>query len=142
MNANGIENLIQRLQVYTAREVEKARAKKQDQKMEAIQDKTSCIMFLIRTLKETKRNVPGLYEVIDTLFSDASNTVILATIHKAKGLESDRVYWLNSSKCPSIWARQPWQQQQERNLCYVATTRAKRELVLIEDSAEQASEKA
>lgn len=135
MNANSLDNLVQRLEVYTAREVEKARAKKQDQKMEAIQDKTSCILFLIRSLKETKRNVPGLYEVIDMLFSDAANTVILATIHKAKGLEADRVYWLNSSKCPSVWARQPWQQQQERNLCYVATTRAKRELILIEDTA-------
>lgn len=136
MNANSIDNLIQRLEVYTAREIEKARAKKQDQKMEAIQDKTSCILFLIRSLKETKRNVPGLYEVIDMLFSDAANTVILSTIHKSKGLEADRVYWINSSKCPSVWARQPWQQQQERNLCYVATTRAKKELILIEDSAD------
>jgi DNA helicase II / ATP-dependent DNA helicase PcrA len=135
MNSNGIENLIQRLEVYTAREVEKARAKKQDQKAEAIQDKTDCVLFLIRSLKETKRNVPGLHEVIDQLFSDATNTVVLATIHKAKGLEADRVYWLNSSKCPAPWAKQAWQKQQEVNLCYVATTRAKSELVLIEDAA-------
>ena len=136
MNANSIDNLIQRLEVYTAREVEKARAKKQDQKMEAIADKTQCIIFLIRSLKEIKRSVPGLYEVIDQLFSDPRDAVILSTIHKSKGLESDTVYWLNSSKCPAAWARQPWQQQQERNLCYVATTRAKKQLILIEDSAD------
>lgn len=135
MNANSIDNLIQRLEVYTAREVEKARAKKQDQKMEAIQDKTSCILFLIRSLKEIKRTVPALYEVIDQLFSDSKEAVILSTIHKSKGLEADRVYWFNSSKCPAQWAKQPWQQQQERNLCYVATTRAKKELILIEDAA-------
>ncbi|HEY3473413.1 MAG TPA: ATP-binding domain-containing protein, partial [Anaerolineales bacterium] len=59
-----------------------------------------------------------------------------STIHKAKGLEADKVFWLNSSKCPSPWARQPWQLQQEYNLCYVATTRAKTTLVLIEEKQE------
>jgi len=134
MNSNGIEDLVRRLENYTTREIEKAKAKKQDQKAEAIQDKSDCLYFLIRTLKETKRNVPGLHEVIDQLFSDRTNTVILSTIHKAKGLEADTVYWLNSSKCPSKWARQPWQQEQERNLAYVATTRARKSLILIEDS--------
>lgn len=137
MNAKGVDNLTMKLEIYTAREVEKARAKKQDQKVEAIQDKTACILFLIRSLKETNRTVPALNDLIDQLFSDLKNTVVLATIHKAKGLEADRVYWLNSSKCPAQWARQPWQQEQERNLCYVATTRAKKELILIEDEAQQ-----
>lgn len=139
MNSNGIEDLVRRLENYTQREVEKARAKKQDQKMEAIQDKTSCVLFLIRSLKETKRTVPGLYEVIDQLFSDQKNTVVLATIHKSKGMEADRVCWLNSSKCPAKWAKLPWQQEQERNLAYVATTRAKKELILIEDGPDDES---
>jgi len=59
--------------------------------------------------------------------------VTLATIHKSKGLEADRVWWLNASACPASWARQPWQKQQERNLCYVAATRAKAELVMFEE---------
>lgn len=142
MNAKGIDALSTKLQIYTGREVEKAIAKKQEQKAEAIRDKTDCILFLIRSMKETARTVPALNELIDQLFSDQQNTVVLATIHKAKGLEADRVYWLNSSKCPAKWARQPWQKQQERNLCYVATTRAKSELVLIEDEAQEAIEEA
>lgn len=36
--------------------------------------------------------------------------------------------WLESAP----WARQAWQQEQERNLCYVAATRAKRKLVDLE----------
>lgn len=32
----------------------------------------------------------------------------------------------------------PWQKQQERNLCYVAATRAKKELVLIEEKQKNA----
>jgi DNA helicase II / ATP-dependent DNA helicase PcrA len=135
MNCNSIDNLVQRLEVFTAREVEKAMAKKQEQKAEAIRDKSDCVLFLVKSLKETKRNLPGLHEVIDLLFSDAKNTVVLSTIHKAKGLEADTVYWLNSSKCPAPWAKQAWQRQQEVNLCYVATTRARKSLVLIEDLA-------
>ena len=53
---------------------------------------------------------------------------------EAKGLEADTVYWLGRSKCPSKWARQEWQKQQEANLCYVATTRAKKALVVIEEA--------
>lgn len=136
MNSNGIDNLVERIYRWKSREMEKALAKKQEAKMEAIRDKADCLLFLIRTLKETKRNVPGLYEVIDTLFADKANAVILATIHKAKGLEADRVYWLNHHKCPAMWAKQDWQRDQERNLCYVATTRAKRELVLIEEKSD------
>lgn len=100
---------------------------------EAIHDKADALFCLIEGLPETDRTVPALLGVIDSLFSDKVGCTVLATIHKAKGLEADRVYWLNSSKCPAAWARQPWQQEQERNLCYVAVTRAKSELVLIEE---------
>jgi DNA helicase II / ATP-dependent DNA helicase PcrA len=133
MNCNSLVNLQDRIHEWRRREVEKAKARKNDAKAEAIHDKASCVLFLIDTLKETKRTVPDLYEVIDQLFADKANATILSTIHKAKGLEADTVYWLNSSQCPAKWARQEWEQQQERNLCYVATTRAKKKLVLIEE---------
>ncbi len=133
--AKGIPALIEKLNTYTAREVEKAIAKRQDAKAEQISDRTACVLFLIDTLDENHRTVPELIRVIEGLFSDNGAAVVLATIHKAKGLEAPRVFWLNSSQCPSKWAKQEWQQQQERNLCYVAATRAKEELVLIETAA-------
>jgi DNA helicase II / ATP-dependent DNA helicase PcrA len=142
MKPKGIQGLVEKLEAFTLREVEKAKAKKLDAKAEAIQDKTDCVMFLIHTLDENNRTVPALYDVIDKLFADGVNTVVLATIHKSKGLEADRVFWLNSQACPARWARQPWQQQQERNLAYVATTRAKSELYLIEESKGDASREA
>lgn len=77
-------------------------------------------------------DVQSLINTIEQLFTPTRNSTTLATIHKAKGLEADTVYWLNSSQCPSKWARQRWQKVQENNLCYVATTRAKSKLVLIE----------
>lgn len=133
MNGKDLDHLTQRLEDYRAREVEKATAKQEDAKVAAINDKVDAILCLIEGLEENRRSIRDLLEVIGTLFADATNVVTLATIHKAKGLEADRVFWLNSSKCPSKWARQEWQKQQEVNLCYVAATRAKSELVLIEE---------
>jgi superfamily I DNA/RNA helicase len=133
MNAKGIDHLVEKLRAYTRREVEKCVARMQDTKAEQIQDKTDCVMCIVDALLETDRTVPALLNAIDDLFSDVGAAVTLATIHKAKGLEAERVFWLNRSMCPSPRARQPWQVQQEENLCYVAATRAKAELVLIEE---------
>jgi DNA helicase-2/ATP-dependent DNA helicase PcrA len=133
MNAGNVEHLEAKLEAWRDREVEKATAKMEDNKAEAIADKVACILCLIEALPEQDRTVFALMQTIDKLFAEGVNQVVLSTIHKAKGLEADRVFWLNSSKCPSPWARQPWQQEQERNLCYVATTRAKTTLVLIEE---------
>lgn len=131
LNAKGIDNLIERLNIYTNREVEKAKAKKQEAKAATIQDKTECILFLIDSLKETDRTVPELIRVIENLFTDKANAVVLATIHKAKGLEARRVFWIDRGfKC--YQPKQEWQQQQETNLCYVAASRAKESLFLLD----------
>lgn len=133
LNANGIDNLITKLDAWTEREIEKAVVKQQESKAEAVQDKASAILCLIDGMLETERTIPMLLSIIDTLFSDSKGDITLATIHKAKGLEADTVFWLNSSQCPAKWAKSEWQIQQENNLCYVAVTRAKRRLVLIEE---------
>jgi DNA helicase-2/ATP-dependent DNA helicase PcrA len=133
MNTRSIEQLEVKLEAWAEREQEKARAKKQDGKVEAIGDKLEAVKCLIEGLPEDRRTISELFAVIDNLFGDKSNAVVLCTIHKSKGLEADRVFWLNSSMCPAPWARQEWQVQQEKNLCYVATTRAKKSLFLIEE---------
>jgi hypothetical protein len=72
---------------------------------------------------------------ISRLFDDSApaSSVLLSTIHKAKGGEWDRVFLLDFEKLlPSRYARLPWQRVQERNLQYVAVTRSKDTLVFIE----------
>ena len=132
MNARGIDALVIKLEAFQEREVEKLRAKKDDARIEALEDKVGSLLFLIDGLKEGKRTIPDLEAGIDYLFANKADAVVLATIHKSKGLEAPRVYWLNRSECPAKWARQDWQKEQEVNLCYVATTRAQEELHLIE----------
>jgi superfamily I DNA/RNA helicase len=59
-----------------------------------------------------------------------SHLVILSSIHKAKGLEWPRVYILGRKQLmPSPYARQAWAQEQEKNLAYVAITRAQSILI-------------
>lgn len=132
MNSDSIDYLIERLNTYEHREVKIALDNGKDSKAEQIQDKVSCIMTLIDTLSEDNRTIEALYDVIDNLFRDKDRAVLLSTIHKSKGLEADRVFWLGASMCLSPWAKQTWQVQQEYNLCYVAITRAKSMLAYIE----------
>jgi superfamily I DNA/RNA helicase len=85
--------------------------------------------------------VEDVTKFIDELFDDnVTGILTLSTIHKAKGREWEQVYWLNrATTCPSPWARQDWQKEQEKNLCYVAATRAKHELIelTIEDKRKE-----
>jgi superfamily I DNA/RNA helicase len=133
MNAKNIDQLSDKLETYRERELAKARKDNDEQKIELINDKVGAIQFLIDGLKEDRRNIPSLEAGIDYLFKDKSSSVKLCTIHKSKGLEAERVFWLGRSQCPAQWASQPWQKVEEVNLCYVAATRAKAELYLIEE---------
>jgi superfamily I DNA/RNA helicase len=134
MNVQSIEELDERLSEYRTRESEKAKAKGQDSKAEAINDKVETILCLLADLPEGERTIGNLLQTIERLFKGTSDqAVVLSSIHRAKGLEAETVYWLNSEDCPAKWARQDWQKQQEANLCYVATTRAKQSLVLIQE---------
>lgn len=51
--------------------------------------------------------------------------VILSSIHKSKGLEAQRVYILDRFLIGMRATQGSWQMEQENNLAYVATTRAK-----------------
>lgn len=138
LEAGSLRALEKKLDIWSEREIQKAIAKGEEGKAEIVRDKTDAILCLIECLEEQDDGeaktytINDLVSLIDKMFEEKKNVITLATIHKAKGLEADRVYWLNSSQCPSKWAKQDWQKQQEVNLCYVAATRAKRELCLIE----------
>lgn len=59
--------------------------------------------------------------------------IFVATVHKAKGLEANRVYVYKPELMPSENAKLDWQLVQERNLEYVAITRARKELVYVSE---------
>lgn len=131
-DGGGIDAMLVALDVWRVREVEKALSTEKLEKAQQIEDKASSIRCLVEAMPENNRTLPALLQVIDTLFSSGTNVVTLCTIHKAKGLEADNVFWLNSNQCPAKWVKREWQYQQELNLCYVAITRAKKALTTIQ----------
>lgn len=89
----------------------------------------------LEVLSEGCADVLELIDRIESIFSDeAGSGICLSTVHKAKGLEADRVFIVCPDKfylksCMMV----PWMAEQERNLVYVAVTRAKHYLGYITD---------
>lgn len=93
-------------------------------------DITQCMQFLIAH----NHGKSQIEREILKLFSDfeSPGAWVLSTIHKAKGLEWKTVWILDWSLSNGML---PWQTQEERNLKYVATTRAKEILNIIKEEA-------
>lgn len=96
-------------------------------KMEILEQKTEVILALI----EETGTVDGLIELLESIFSDDTNGILLSTIHKAKGLENKRIFLICPELIPSKYATQDWQIEQEHHLMYVGITRAKEELIYV-----------
>lgn len=132
--AKSYAQLRDRLEAFKERETMKFRAKEQESRAAAIEDKVNCLMVLVARVEKIDPKPTNAVErvctEIDTIFGDnvGVECVLLSTIHKSKGREWKRVFWLQTG--PSKWARKDWEKEQEKNLCYVATTRAIEELVL------------
>lgn len=76
--------------------------------------------------------IAHLLGYIDDLFSDEESPITLSTVHRAKGLEGDRVFIIKPEDMPMVWESQKqWQQEQEDNLLYVALTRSKSTLYIV-----------
>ena len=86
----------------------------------ALEDKRDCIeIFAHKTT-----TVGGLIEEIKRVFdNNDEGEIMLATVHKSKGLEADNVYILATERMPH-----PKGGHEENNICYVAITRAKKNL--------------
>lgn len=86
------------------------------------------------------RNLNDLIKKIEKLVSDDPNAIKLSTIHKAKGLENDRVFILDYDKLPMKKDNHKyWEKVQETNLKYVALTRTKNTLYLVNSIKDEKS---
>ena len=106
-----------------------SRRKNSDQAIIAVQDRCACLLVIYDKCRAEGhlRGIPDLQETIKALFSDTNiaGKVTCTTIHRAKELEAEYVYWLRPNLCPHPMAKTVESQLQERNLRYVAATRCK-----------------
>lgn len=137
-SAKTLKALIGRLEAYGERRCAKLTAQKKESQAEALADRIATI----KVIAEKFHTVDELKNQITSMFEDGDNqkkpTLTLSTVHKSKGREWPRVFILGANAwMPGPWARQEWEQEQERNLMYVAYTRAQRELIFINVPAEK-----
>lgn len=91
-------------------------------------EKVGAIMIISRQYPD----VSAMIKLLESMFTDKEQEgILLSTIHKAKGLEADSVFFVNKHLIPSKFASTQEQLEQENNLKYVAITRAKRRLVYV-----------
>lgn len=137
MRANTLEELDIKIRAWSDREYDKAISKRLEAKAQRIQDQCDTIVAMCEGMPENERTVSALVQRINELFSENGNAprTTLSTIHKAKGREANRVFILDPYLMPSKYAKLPWQQLQERNLRYVAITRALNTLHFIRSEA-------
>jgi len=132
MKAESIPDLMDALQRWQARETAKLIATKRkaaETRVEYVRDQVETLEALSDGLADTVE----LMARIDELFSTTSGpATICSTVHKAKGLEADRVYVLVSTLyCNG----KRTDSREEQNIHYVALTRTKRSLVLVSEDA-------
>lgn len=87
----------------------------------------------LEILSKGLKTASGLISRIERVFKNNGDGIILSTVHKAKGLEADRVFIACPSLIPHKLAETPWQLKQEDNIRYVAYTRPKTVLGFISE---------
>ncbi len=127
MKANTVDDLVYRLLDYRAREMDKLLRVEKTAQAQAVEDRVETILAFTDRAKSIREVILRIEEV----FSDQREGVVFSTVHRAKGLEADNVYILSPWKMPHPMAKQQWEQEQERNILYVALTRAKQALFLV-----------
>jgi superfamily I DNA/RNA helicase len=90
----------------------------------ALEDKVMTLLFLAKLTD----SIEGLKNSIKTIFTDEIQGIVLSTVHRIKGLESNRVFIIRPDLLPMKNVK-GWQYIQEQNLFYVAITRARLELI-------------
>lgn len=124
-----LDGLRTKLADWQHKETTKAREKNDEAKVSSIEDKAEtlrCFIAMSSSVDDLKARVEGMFAE-----ANPASVVTCSTIHKAKGLEAERVFIADFHRMPSKHATKDWQLEQETNLIYVAVTRAKRHLQMV-----------
>ena len=143
--AANVAQIEKALQAYYDEQLERLAGK--EAQIAALADKIETLQVFLSELPANE-TVEKLVREIGSLFTDvAGGQLTLATVHKSKGLEFPKVFFLNAHFLDGDTRRgkkmQAWEVQQRMNLKYVAVTRARRELIFItSEELKDANEKA
>lgn len=123
MKARTIPEMLARISAWEDKQVARLRKANRPDRIEAIHDQAEMLI----SLTDNAKNVDEVVARIDALFTDdglgSAGVVTCSSVHRAKGLEADRVFILQATLRDY--------NQEEKNIQYVAITRAKKTLVWV-----------
>lgn len=125
MRAYDVNTFYTKLGEWARKEIDRAKKANRKTRVQLICDQADTLRALLFGINDL--NV--LYKRIEEMFGDASAAYVLcSSVHKAKGLESDRVYILQDTLYPGKGGKD---KQEEQNIEYVAVTRSKGALIWV-----------
>jgi len=128
-----VSGVCQELNSWYEYKIKRIKALDRPEDLPAIRDKYSCLKKVLNRFNgdDTLFNVNN---VLTRIFnSEGECGVCLSTVHKAKGLEADTVYVVDRDKMAQGFNDMS---RADRNIAYVAVTRAKKRLVFIRSPKE------
>lgn len=129
LKATNIGDLISKLSIWLSNEETKENKKRNPNENYLInlRDRHDCIICFANNFEPTEIT-EQVKEKINDVFTDNKQieSILLSSIHKAKGLEAQHVFLLQpeGASIPHPMAKSEWQIAQEYNILYVAITRA------------------
>lgn len=136
MEATSIPDLITKLSGWKIHETSKEQAKPtpDEGKLDKLNDRFDSVMCFVEDT-DVLGTVDSVCQRIDSVFVNdptiMTAPILLSSVHRAKGLESKRVFFLRPAVHPTRFRMPDWQRKQETNLEYVAITRAIEELIYV-----------
>lgn len=129
--ANDIATMLEKLQTYFIREMHRLEAREaSDSQKQALEDKVETLSFIIAECSDPSE----VEEKISSLFSDEQIGVVFSSVHRAKGLEAERVFILRPDLLPLVRKNQSAKQvKQEWNCKFISLTRSKKDLFFVEE---------
>lgn len=128
-----VDDCLAKLKEYTAKQAAKLRKLDEDVQAGSIEDKFDTIL----ALSDGCHTVEDLKHRIETIFTDTIGGVVCSSVHRAKGLQAERVFIYREELMPHPKAKREWEKVQEKNIRYVALTRSKDVLTFVERDPEE-----
>lgn len=128
MKAKSVPHFIERVCNWAEKEINRfAKSKYAEEKAGVVNDQAGCLV----AVAEGCANVDEVFVRLESIFQDSDGfskpCVLLSSVHRAKGLEWDRVFLIEKTFRPE-------RGEEEQNIFYVGITRAKQTLILVREN--------
>jgi DNA helicase-2/ATP-dependent DNA helicase PcrA len=129
LNPGTCDELIAKVRKWLDKEVDRLERKRANESaVQSATDKAACLLELA-SYEDSVGAVRDRIKWLSAESADPKRSIRLSSVHRAKGSEADRIIIVEPECMPMISKKtKSWEIQQEKNILYVALTRAKSEL--------------